>query len=68
MLKITEDMEDEVMNNILPYLYPFVSFYVEDFKLNVQSKFKTEKDLKSKKNLVPVQKESSNWTIDKFLL
>jgi homospermidine synthase len=64
-----EDMdEDEVMNNILPYLYPFVSFYVEDFKLNVQSNFKTEKDLASATRLESKKKESEDWTIDKFLL
>ena len=54
--------EEETMDMILPYLYPFVSYYVEDWEPHVQSKFKSNKDFKNK------IKRTEDWTIDKFLL
>ena len=54
--------EEETMDMILPYLYPFVSYYVEDWEPHVQSKFKSSKDFKNK------IKRTEDWTIDKFLL
>lgn len=54
--------EEETMDMILPYLYPFVSYYVEDWEPHVQSKFKTKMDKP------PRKKGVQDWTIDKFLL